>query len=439
MAGKLPVMLNWTTGPGNLAHAAKVMGLTHVMTSRRFIDRLALTIEGTEYIYLEDLRKGISKAEMMTTFLSTHLFGVNMGRDLPHPSPDDPAVVLFTSGSEKAPKAVPLTHRNILSNITSGLAALKPTRKDSLLAILPPFHSFGLTTTMLLPLLTGYKVVHHADPTDAAGLARKIRAYRPSSLYLTPTFLTYILDRAAEGDLESLVTVVTGAEKTPAALFRKMAEKAPAATLYEGYGITECSPIVSMNAPGASKKGTIGRPIPGVKIKVVDYESHAPLSPGTMGMLLVSAPSVFPGYLAYEGDSPFLEMEGTRWYITGDMGCLDEEGFIHFSGRLKRFLKAGGEMISLPALEEPLAQKYPPTQEGPRMAVEGVEHEGGRTIVLFSTEEITVRVANELLAEKGLKGILRIDRVERVDSIPLLGTGKTDYKVLRKRIEETIK
>ena len=153
-------------------------------------------------------------------------------------------------------------------------------------------------------------------------------------------------------------------------------------------------------------------------------------------MLLVSGPTVFPGYIGHDGPSPFQERDGKRWYITGDLVHMDEDGFIHFGGRLKRFLKAGGEMISLPALEEPFARRYPPTEQGPRVAVEGVETEGGRRVVLFSTEPVGLREANDWLHEEGFRGVMRLDEVRKLDKLPVLGTGKTDYKVLRAMLAE---
>jgi long-chain-fatty-acid--[acyl-carrier-protein] ligase len=153
-------------------------------------------------------------------------------------------------------------------------------------------------------------------------------------------------------------------------------------------------------------------------------------------MFLVSGPSVFPGYLGHEGEPPFVERQGKRWYVTGDLVKRDEEGFLHFEGRLKRFLKAGGEMISLPALEEPFARLYPPTEDGPQVAVEGVETENGRHIVLFTTEPITLHEANNILMNEGFYGVMRLTDVRKMEAIPVLGTGKTDYKVLRKMIEK---
>src|SRR5207245_2620853 len=148
-----------------------------------------------------------------------------------------------------------------------------------------------------------------------------------------------------------------------------------------------------------------------------------------------SGPSVFPGYLAYDEEQPFRERDGKRWYITGDLAEVnDEEGYIRLRGRKKRFLKAAGEMISLPALEEPFARRYPPTEDGPRVAVEGVECEGGRRIVLFCTEPISLREANAVLMDEGFRGVMRLDEVRRVPAIPVLGTGKTDYRALRERV-----
>jgi long-chain-fatty-acid--[acyl-carrier-protein] ligase len=247
----------------------------------------------------------------------------------------------------------------------------------------------------------------------------------------TPTFVHHILERARPGELDSLRLIVTGAEKCPDALFERCRQLVPGAVVLEGYGITECSPVVAVNPPEAPRPGSIGKPLPGVEVRVVDLESGAVLPAGKMGMLHVSGPTVFPGYIAHDGEQPFLEEQGKRWYVTGDLGEYDADGYLHFRGRLKRFLKAGGEMISLPALEEPFARRYPPSEEGPRVAVEGVEQEDGRRVVLFSTEPISLRDANALLLQEGFHGVMRLDEVRLIDKVPVLGTGKTDYKQLR--------
>jgi long-chain-fatty-acid--[acyl-carrier-protein] ligase len=220
-------------------------------------------------------------------------------------------------------------------------------------------------------------------------------------------------------------------------VFDRVAELSPRTTVLEGYGVTECSPCVSVNPVDAVKRGTIGKPLPNVEVIAVDLESGEPLPADQMGMLLVSGPTVFPGYIGEGVEQPFRELHGKRWYVTGDLAALDRDGYIVFHGRLKRFLKAGGEMISLPALEEPFAKLYPPTDAGPRVAVEGIETPGGRRVVLFTTEDIPLRDANAILQKEGFRGVLRLDEVRKVEAIPVLGTGKTDYKVLRGMIAPT--
>lgn len=434
MAGKLPAMLNWTTGPAYLAHTVKTHGIRQVITSRRLVDRLHIEVPGAEYLFLEDLRAQVSKLEALGTLLRTYL-GFSQA-ELPQPKPDDDAVILFTSGSESAPKAVPLSHTNLLTNIRACLDVLQAERRDVVLGALPPFHSFGLLANLLAPILAGARMVHHPDPTDAAGLVRVIAAYGATIAVTTPTFLGYMLSAARPEQLRTVRILVTGAEKCPEAVFQQAEKLAPQAVVLEGYGITECSPVVAANRPGRIKRGSIGLPVKDVEVCVVDPDTYRPLPVGKTGMLLVRGPSVFRGYLAHSGPAPFVEVEGKQWYVTGDLVLQDDEGFLFFQGRLKRFLKAGGEMISLPALEEPLANRFPPTEDGPQAAVEGVETPDGPRIALFTTRNISLLEANAILAEAGFRGVMRIHQVIRLDKLPVLGTGKTDYKVLRSMLAE---
>lgn len=444
LAGKVPVLLNWTTGLAALNHAVRLTGLRQVVTSRLFLERVSVEIPGIEWLYLEDIRAIISRYEFWARWLAVRLLPKWYRRRLyqrlpPHATnPEETAVILFTSGSEKAPKAVPLTHRNILSDQRACLEALQLHRRHSALGFLPMFHSFGFTITGLLPLFVAVRIVHHPDPTDATGLVRKIATYRPSIIATTPTFLSFLLDRARPGDQESVQIILVGAEKCPLHLFDRVRQLAPNAQLLEGYGVTECSPVVSVNRPGQVRPGTIGQPLPGISVRIVDPETHEPLPLRQRGLLLVSGPIVFPGYLGDDTSSHFLHLDGQRWYNTGDLAELTDDGYLIFHGRLKRFLKAGGEMISLPALEEPFSKRFPPTPEGPRVAVEGIETSEGRRIVLFTTESLTLQEANAILQEEGFRGLYRLDEVRRLDKLPVLGTGKTDYKVLRRLLEAEI-
>jgi len=370
--------------------------------------------------------------------LGTVLNPAGILRGLPRQDPDEPAVFLFTSGSESAPKTVPLSHTNLLTNITDSLEVVEATSADSLLGFLPPFHSFGLTGNVLLPHLSGIRSVRHADPTDARGLVQTIRAFRPTMLFTTPTFLSYILAVSKKGDLASLRRIISGAEKCPDAVFDKTQLLAPDAVILEGYGITECSPVLAANRVADRRRGSIGRPVKNVDIRIVDVDTGMPVAAGETGMLLTAGPSIFSGYLNHDGPSPFVDLEGRRWYRTGDLVVADADNWLAFKGRLKRFLKAGGEMISLPALEEPFLKRFPPDENGPKIAVEGIETPGGRHITLFATFPLPLREASQILLEDGLRGVMRLDEVRQLESIPVLGTGKTDYKELRRIVTESV-
>ena len=433
-ADKTPVLLNWTTGPANMAHAAKLAGLTTVITSRQMRQRLDIRIDAVQFLDVEDLGKKISKVAALTTWLSIRFFPNVLKKQLGHWNPESTAVILFTSGSEKAPKAVPLTHANIIANIRTIPAILSLTNQDAVLGFLPMFHSFGFTITGLFPLLSGIRVVHHPDPTDAGTLVRKISAYAPTVIVAMPSIVSRIFERANPNELKSVRIIALGAEKCPQELFDRVHQVVPNATILEGYGITECSPIVAANRPEAIREGSIGQPLPGVNIEVVDLETDKTLPPGQMGMLLVNGPSVFAGYLGDE-KSPFVNRDGKQWYVTGDLVEIDSDGFIFFRGRLKRFIKSGGEMISLPALEEPFQLKFPSDDQGPHVAVEGIETERGKRIVLFSKNALTLEEANAILSASGFRGVMRLDEVRHVAEIPLLGTGKIDYRKLRSTID----
>ena len=432
LSNKLPVLLNWTTGPANLRHSVELTGITHVISSRALRDRLGTSaeIQGVTFLDVEDLQRQISWMSKLCWLLRVRLVPETVRGLVPKQQPDTLAVILFTSGSEKAPKGVPLTHANLMSNLRMIPSVLDLKNRDSFLGFLPMFHSFGLTATGLFPILSGVRVVHHPDPTDVAALTRKIANYLPTVTVGMPSMIGHLFDRATSGELDSLKLIVVGAEACPPALYERGRAMAPNALILEGYGVTECSPLIAGNHRTAYRPGTVGQPLPGVEVCLLDLETKKVLPSGAMGILLVNGPGVFNGYLGDE-QSPFEYHDGKRWYVTGDLALIDSDGSIHFRGRLKRFIKAGGEMISLPALEEPFTRRYPPDKNGPHMAVEGVEIEGGRNIVLFTNEPLSLSDANACLTQDGFRGVMRLDAVRQLDKIPLLGTGKIDYRRLK--------
>jgi acyl-CoA synthetase (AMP-forming)/AMP-acid ligase II/acyl carrier protein/1-acyl-sn-glycerol-3-phosphate acyltransferase len=443
-AEKVPVMVNWTAGPRNILASLDSVGVKHVLTSKALVDRIALqgidlSSVSQRFSFLEQFREKISLTSKLTAWLTAHLSWASL-RNAKVPQT---AVILFTSGSETVPKAVPLSHSNILADIREVLEAVKIYETDRLVGFLPPFHSFGLTVTMLLPMLAGAQAVYSPNPTEADTLAKIIDAYGVTVLAGTPTFVGGIVRVATEKQLDSLRFAVTGAEKCPKALYDALAAKCKKAVILEGYGVTECSPIISLNDENAPKPFSIGKLLPSLDCLLLDPETLKPLPLPATGVLLVRGPSVFAGYLNYTGKSPFIEIEGKQWYSTGDLVCVDPDGFLTFQGRLKRFAKLGGEMISLPAIESVLESAFPPpapsgvegnSDKGPTLAVEATEAEQPE-LVLFTSRDIEREDANKKIREAGLSGLHSIRRVIKLDSIPLLGTGKTDYRALKQLLK----
>ena len=454
LAGKTPVMLNWTTGPRNFTLAAETTGLKHVLTSQQLIQRLerqgtVFEAPGVELVHLETIASILTKGDKIKAVIKTGtnrvpgLTGFALPRDL-----SDTAAILFTSGSETEPKAVPLTHANILANCRDIAQVLSLNSGDRMLGMLPPFHSLGLTGNIILPLVFGIPVVCHPNPTEGSILADLAEAFRTTLLVSPPSFLEGMLRKARPGALRSFRLGFVGAEKCPEHIYAAFAEES-GATLCEGYGVTECSPVVSVNRPRNPQPGTIGFPLPSVTVAVV-VESEDPnvlpraAAPGETGMLLVRGPNVFNGY--YGGAQQFfVEFNGCSWYRTGDLVSADADGRLTFRGRLKRFVKIGGEMISLPQIESILTAAFehkragaPEEEKGPVLAVESTEgitpaKETPR-IVLFTTAPVTRDQANIILRAEGLSGLFFIAEVKRVSALPLLGTGKIDYRELRSQL-----
>ncbi len=431
-AGKTPVMINWTVGPRNLLHALETLGIQHVLTAEALVAKLKtqgadLSAVERRMVAMETLAKRVTPAAKLRAAMWARL-----GASALHRAKISPlAAVLFTSGSENLPKAVPLTHANVLANIAATTEFFRILPSDSLLGMLPPFHSFGLTATMILPLCTGLPVCHWPNPTEGSALATMVEQYRPTITVGTPTFLGAIARASTQGQLDSLRIAITGAERCPPRVYDALSRACPNAKVLEGYGITECSPIVAANPEDDPRAGTIGRVLPSFEYAVVDPQTGGRAAQA--GMLLVRGPSVFGGYLHYDGPSPFTDFEGKSWYRTGDI-VTDDGGHLTFVARLKRFAKLGGEMISLPAIEAVLLERFGRQDaEGPVLAVTASEGEHSE-LVLFTTDGVARSDANDVIAAAGLSPLHNIRRVVKLDALPVLGTGKVDYQALAKML-----
>ncbi len=436
LAGKTPVMINWTTGRKNLEHMAKVSDMNTIITSGNFLDKLVNADFGNldeKFVFLEDLKRDkMGLGDKISAAILARKSAPKLIKrlKLTEIKKDNPAVILFTSGSESMPKGVPLTHENILANLASVYDVMKFDSKDIIYGFLPPFHSFGFTVTTMLPFCTGIKVAYYPNPTEGRKIAIGCEKWKTTMMCGTPSFFNGIL-KAGKEHLSTVKTFVAGAEKTPDSLLKEITEMGDDVKLLEGYGITECSPVLTINYPNEKPAG-VGRAVKDVTLLIVDPETNEALPQGERGLILANGKNIFNGYLKID-NNPFIELNGEKWYKTGDLGYLTETGHLILAGRMKRFVKIGGEMISLPAIETTIAQKYPPSEDGPTIAIHADEKPGERPeLVLFTSIEINIKEINAYLKESGFSNLSKIGKVIKLDAIPLLGTGKTDYQTLKK-------
>ncbi len=432
-SGKTPVMINWTVGTSHMQHCLQESDVKHIITASALLEKLEdqgtdLSETPVKWIKLDELKKRISLPAKIKAVVKSR-FNWN---SLKKAQISDTAAILFTSGSEANPKSVPLSHSNILANMRDFSTMLSFRENDRLLGILPPFHSLGLAGTCLMPLCMGLRTVYHSNPTEGAVLAGLTQKYLASLVIGTPTFLQGIIRNSSKEQLSSLRLAFTGAEKCPDHVYQSFNETCPKAVLCEGYGITECSPVVSVNQIESPKPGTIGKILPTMEYILVDPDSWEEVPINKQGLLLVKGPNVFSGYLQDINSKPFVTLHGKKWYNTGDLVKQDEQKHLTFCGRLKRFIKLGGEMISLPAIESILQKHYPGEEDmGPALAVEATPSEEKPELVLFSTFKIDRQEVNRTLREAGLSALHNIKQLILLDAIPVLGTGKTDYRQLK--------
>lgn len=438
MAGKIPVMINWTVGPRHLEALVSLSQVQAVLSSWAFLDKLDnVDLGPVEPLLrtLEDVRLELSWKEKLRALSLSFYKTDALCKKFPC---QEKAVLLFTSGTESLPKGVPLTHENILSNQRAVLQSIALNSQDVLIGMLPPFHSFGFTISGLLPLLAGIKVAYYPDPTNGAGVAKAVERWGGTLICGAPSFLKGMFANHRGKQLDSLKLCVTGAEKAPAELFQRVREL-PHCRLVEGYGVTECSPVLTVNLSGDPVKG-VGKPISGVELKIVKLDDHTPLPKGDTGLVLARGPNLFRGYLNPGLHSPFLQNGEGQWYITGDLGKIDDAGNLVLSGRLKRFVKLGGEMVSLAALEEVLhedmQQRLSVPSQAPAVAICSQEENGDKPkLFLFTTVACSLEEANATLKKAGFSNLIKLHDLFKLPEIPLSGTGKVNYQLLDKQLK----
>jgi acyl-[acyl-carrier-protein]-phospholipid O-acyltransferase/long-chain-fatty-acid--[acyl-carrier-protein] ligase len=447
MAGRVTANLNYTTSRDVLNACIHRAGIKHILTSRKFMENPVAEKfrEGVdaEFVYLEDLRTKVHRGDTLAAAIGAYLIpGIILDRllGLHKIRGDDVVTLIFTSGSTGTPKGVMLTHHNIATNAEAIDQVIDPRPTDTILGIVPFFHSLGFTVTLWGPLLLDIHTAYHVSPLDARIVANLCRQRRATIMLATPTFLHGYVRRCEPEDLKSLEIVVAGAEKLPSALCETFQQRFGVRPV-EGYGTTELSPLVSVNIPRSRsksqdidcKEGSVGRPVPGVTVKVVDPETFEPLPLGTSGMLLVKGPNVMKGYLGQPEETAKVIRDG--WYVTGDIAMVDTQGFIHITGRLSRFSKIGGEMVPHVRIEEAIHKILGVEDEGhQKLVVTAVpdQRKGERLVVVHTPLEMSPAEICRRLSAEGLPKIWlpAPDDFLEVESIPILGSGKTDLKAL---------
>ncbi len=446
---RVAINLNYSLSPELINYCIQKAGIKHVLTTRKVMEKFDFTMD-CEVVYLDDLKekvtsidKGIAAAQSFATPASilSRILGLNRLK------PDDIMTIVFTSGSTGVPKGVMLTQRNIMTNVQAinQIATFVP--EDTMVGILPFFHSMGYTATLWAPMACNLRGVYHFSPLDAKVIGKLVEKFSGTVIVATPTFLRSYARRCTPEQFKTLSTVVAGAERLPTELCDEFEQKFGVRPV-EGYGTTELSPITAVNIPPSRqhggkfqidcKEGTVGRPIPLVAAKITDLETGAELGPQQPGMLWIKGPNVMKGYLDLPKETAEVLVAG--WYKTGDVALLDDDGFIKITGRMSRFSKIGGEMVPHLKIEEILSAllDQTPTDDSDdhlSVAVTAVadEKKGERLVVLYTTRNHSVDQMQAALKAAGLPNLFipAADSFFLVDQLPILGTGKLDLKGIK--------
>ena len=422
--GRTPAMLNYSAGPAHLQSACETAAVDAVITSRAFVEQAKLQgaverlqASGRRMIWLEDLGARISRPAKLAALLADRFAPERRRRA----RADAPAVILFTSGSEGAPKAVVLTHANILANCAQTASRIDFNPADKVLNALPIFHSFGLTGGLLLPLLNGVRVLLYPNPLHYGAVPALAYDAGATILFGSDTFLSGYARQAQSYDFYSLRYVFAGAEPVKAETRTRFADKFGLRIL-EGYGVTECAPVIAVNTPMHFRAGSVGRLLPGIEARL---EPIAGVMRG--GRLYVRGPNVMAGYFLAEAPG-VLQPPQDGWHDTGDVVEIDPEGFVTILGRVKRFAKIGGEMVSLAAVETSAAALWP---DAAHAVVARPDPRKGEQLVLFTTApDASARALSAWGREHGVAELMLPRDVRVVAALPALATGKTNYVAL---------
>jgi len=442
LLGKVPVNLNYTVSNETLASCAQQCNLKTIVTARVFLEKVKIQPPG-ETIFIEDVARDAgfgerAAAALAASFLPAKLVAKFAGSSRPA-SLDDIATIIFSSGSTGDPKGVILTHYNIASNVEQLNQVFMLHPDDRIMGILPFFHSFGFTGTLCLPAVTGIGVVFHPNPLDSRVIGALVNKYAVTMLLATPTFLNAYTRRCTAEDFGSLRFVMAGAEKLPDRISQAF-EDHFGIRPHEGYGCTECSPAVTVNTIDfraasfrqvGAKRGSIGHPLPGISVKIVDPDTLQPVGVDEPGLLLVRGPNIMRGYLNKPEKTAEVLRDG--WYNTGDVARMDEDGFIRVTDRLSRFSKIGGEMVPHIKVEDILQELAGATEQMFVVTAVPDERKGERLVVLHTLDEPKLEECLEKLGKSDLPALWRPrkDQFLRIENLPYLGTGKLDLRKAR--------
>lgn len=425
--GRVPAMLNFTAGLRNLRAGVKLAGVKRVLTSRRFIEQGKLhdVIDALEercaITYLEDLRASIKTPDRLAALVAS-VFPRRFRAKL---SPSDPGVVLFTSGSFGAPRGVVLSHANIVANVAQVAAHIDLDPDWVMFNPLPIFHCFGLTAGVMLPLLTGMKAFQYPSPLHTKIIPVLIKDCKASVLLATDTFLNQYARASTGDDLSGLRFIVCGAEKVREETHNLIAERFGPVPVLEGYGATEASPVLAVNKPTDNRRGTVGGLLQGIETRV---EAVPGIARG--GRLLVRGPNIMTGYLDASGALEPLE---AGWHDTGDVVEMTRDGWITILGRVKRFAKIGGEMVSLTAAEDLALGLWPDGRHAVIALPDGKK--GERLILVTDRRDAEVSKLATHAHLIGASALTVPRRIVKAEEIPVLGTGKTDYVAIQRMAE----